>query len=204
MAIFRRGGIRQSFLADAARVLILALTVSAGAGLATGTSRAEPLAALATGAMANFNVSKAPEPAPEIRFFDEEGTKITLGDFEGRVVLLNFWATWCAPCRREMPDFAELQREFGPDGFDVVAVSGDRQGPAVVQPFYDEIGVKDLIVYNDRTMKAQRAFRVYGLPTTMLIDREGREIGRLLGPAEWASADAKALIAQAVGKAGEN
>ena len=190
MANFRRARIHRSLLA--------ALAVALGLTFATAASADTRLAKLATGAMANFTVSKAPKPAPAIHFVDGEGARVTLADFRGEVVLLNFWATWCAPCRREMPDLAALKREFGPRGLDVVAVSGDRQGPAVIQPFFEQIGVTGLAIYNDRTMKAQRAFRVYGLPTTMLIDREGRELGRLLGPAEWASPEAKALVAHVV------
>ncbi len=180
MAIFRR-----------ARIL---LSLLAGLMLAPGLAVAASLQNLATGAMANITVSEAPKPAPEVHFVDAEGGRVSLAGFEGKVVLLNFWATWCAPCRREMPDLAELQREFGPDGFVVVAVSGDRQGPSVIQPFYDRNGVTGLAIYNDRTMGTQRAFRVYGLPTTVLLDRRGHELARLLGPAEWASPEAKALI----------
>ncbi len=190
MANFRRARIRRSLLAG--------LAVALGLTIAPAVAAAERLQALATGAMANFTLSDPPKPALDIQFVDGEGGRVTLADFRGKVVLLNFWATWCAPCRREMPDLAELKREFGPDGFDVAAVSGDRQGPAVIAPFYAQIGVTGLAVYNDRSMKSQRAFRVYGLPTTLLLDREGRELGRLLGPAEWASPEAKALIAHFV------
>ena len=138
MAIFRR-----------ARIL---LSLLAGLMLAPGLAVAASLQNLATGAMANITVSEAPKPAPEVHFVDAEGGRVSLAGFEGKVVLLNFWATWCAPCRREMPDLAELQREFGPDGFVVVAVSSDRQGPSVIQPFYDRNGVTGLAIYNDRTM----------------------------------------------------
>jgi thiol-disulfide isomerase/thioredoxin len=116
-----------------------------------------------------------------------QGEAIGLADFRGKVVLLNIWATWCAPCRREMPTLERLQAELGGPDFEVVALSIDRKGISVVKEFYDELGLRELGMYVDTSAKASRELGALGVPTTLLIDREGNEIGRLLGPAEWDS-----------------
>ena len=131
-------------------------------------------------------------------FTDAEGKPRTLADWKGRVVLLNLWATWCAPCRKEMPQLENLQKELGSDKFEVVALSVDRTGIAGAKKFLDQIKVERLGVYADATARAGSALRAIGMPTTLLIDREGREVGRLIGPAEWDSADAKRLIEAAL------
>ena len=160
------------------------------------------MAGLATGAMTNFEFADAPRPLPEAHFVDAGGDAVSLSRFRGKVVLLNFWATWCGPCKREMPDLDRLQAELGGSDFQVVALSSDRGGPAVVQPFYDDVGVQHLAVYNDRRAKVQRDFGVRGLPTTVLIDRQGRELGRLVGPAHWGSPEALALLREVIAAGG--
>lgn len=149
---------------------------------------------LLTGAMANFSPAAPERPAPEIHFVDLAGTEMTLQAFRGKVVVLNLWATWCGPCRHEMPSLDRLEAKLGGPGFAVVALSADRQGPDVVPPFYREIGVTHLEVYNDRTMKSVRAFAAPGLPTTIVVGADGLEKGRLIGPAEWDSPEALALL----------
>lgn len=129
--------------------------------------------------------AKKPVPLPEVRFTDGEGRPLTLADFRGRIVLLNIWATWCTPCREEMPTLDRLQARLGGPDFEVVALSIDHDGIAAVRKFYQEIGIKHLRIYNDPEMRATTALSVLGIPATLLIDREGREIGRALGPAEW-------------------
>ena len=103
---------------------------------------AHDVSELAVGAMANFTVLDEPKPAPPVRFIDAEGRELKLEDFRGKLVLLDFWATWCAPCRREMPEFDKLQAEFGGDSFQVVALASDRKGLPAVKKFYDELGIK--------------------------------------------------------------
>lgn len=126
-----------------------------------------------------------PRPVPELRFADGNGRPLALADFRGKVVLLNIWATWCGPCRAEMPTLDRLQAKLGGPDFEVVALSIDRAGMGAVDRFYAEIGVKHLGRYLDVTAKTARDLGAYGLPTTLLIDREGREVARHVGPAEW-------------------
>lgn len=151
-----------------------------------------------TGAVAAFVMKSAPEALPDVSFIDAKGQTRTLNDFKGKVVLLNLWATWCAPCRKEMPALDRLQSELGSDKFQVVAISVDRSGAEGARKFLDSIGIKQLALYAEPTARLGAALRAIGMPTTLLIDAGGREIGRLTGPAEWDSADAKAFIQEAL------
>lgn len=127
-------------------------------------------------------------------FVDGSGRDLTLADFRGRVVLLNIWATWCVPCREEMPTLDALQEKLGGDDFHVLPLSIDRAGMKVVRRFYEEIGIRHLGMYLADSTRAMLAFGVLGLPTTILIDRNGFERGRLVGPAEWDSHEVMAQI----------
>lgn len=127
-------------------------------------------------------------------FVDGAGRDLTLADFRGRVVLLNIWATWCVPCREEMPTLDALQEKLGGDDFRVLPLSIDRAGMTVVRRFYDEIGIRHLGMYLADSTRAMLAFGALGLPTTILIDRDGFERGRLVGPAEWDSPEVVAQI----------
>ena len=131
--------------------------------------------------------ASAPQSLPEIRFQDGDGKPHTLSDFRGKVVLLNVWATWCAPCRKEMPALDRLQQTLGGGEFEVVALSINSGGPAVMRRFYEEIGIRALAIYVDPTTEATGKLRTLGIPTTLLLDREGRERWRKTGPAEWDS-----------------
>jgi len=126
-----------------------------------------------------------PQPLAAISFADENGNALTLDRWRGKVVLLNIWATWCAPCRHEMPTLDRLQARLGGERFEVVALSIDRAGVDVVRRFFDKIGIQHLGIVIDETMKASRDIGIYGLPETLLIAPDGRELGRLIGPAEW-------------------
>ncbi len=151
-----------------------------------------------TGQMAAYVKKRTPEALPEITFNDASGKVLTLADFKGKTVLLNLWATWCAPCREEMPSLDRLQKDLGSDKFEVVALSLDRKGAEAAQKFLDETKVTHLKLYIDATAKHGTTLRAIGMPTTILIDKEGRELGRLTGPAEWDSEDAKKLIKAAM------
>jgi thiol-disulfide isomerase/thioredoxin len=136
-------------------------------------------------APAGFAVHESPRPLPEIHFENSQGEAMRLADFRGKVVLLNVWATWCPPCREEMPSLDRLQKALGGPGFEVVALSIDAGGAAVVEKFYKEVGIGSLAIYVDPGMRAAGQLRTPGLPTTLLIDAEGRELGRHAGPASW-------------------
>lgn len=134
-----------------------------------------------------------------VPFLADDGTEMTLADFEGKWVVLNFWATWCAPCRKEMPHLSELQTEFAGDDFEVVTVAtGLNQRPAMVR-FFEEIGVDNLPLHTDANSAFARDFGVVGLPATLIINPEGFEIARLQGDADWASDSAKAIVRALMG-----
>lgn len=143
-----------------------------------------PSAAVA-GPPANFAMHEAPQDLPPISFQDEAGNTLTLDDWRGRYVLLNLWATWCVPCREEMPTLDNLQAALGSERFEVLALSIDRGGTTAVRRFYDEIGISNLRLVIDASGRAGFDLGVVGLPATVLIDPDGREVGRLVGPAEW-------------------
>lgn len=149
---------------------------------------------LSVGEMTAFVFKPAPEALPKVAFVDAEGKERSLDDWKGKVVLLNLWATWCVPCRKEMPGLDRVQAELKSDKFEVVAVSVDRTGIAGAKKFLDQIKVQNLAVLADPAARMGATLRAIGMPATLLIDAEGREIGRLVGPAEWDSPEAKALI----------
>lgn len=144
---------------------------------------------------------KAPRVLPELRFTDGDAHPLSLADFRGRPVVLNIWATWCLPCRKEMPALDRLQAAFDKSGLAVLPLSIDRQGASVVRQFYREVGLKALGIYLDPSGKVSRDVDVSGVPATLLIDRDGREIARKLGPAEWDSPAMTALIRDRLGLA---
>ena len=147
------------------------------------------------GISGDFSPIDPPEQISAPNFQDKMGQAVSLEDFKGKVVVLNFWATWCPPCIAEMPALDKLQSEMGGDDFAVVAVSTDRQGIKKTAPFYRRAGIKNLALYNDTRGGMMDAFGAKVLPVTVVLDREGRLIGRLEGAAQWDSEKAKALIA---------
>ena len=154
----------------------------AGARLSFG---AEPTAETST--RAGLIVWAEPKPVDNVSFVDGEGKPRSLADFRGKVVLLNLWATWCVPCRQEMPTLDRLQAKLGGNDFHMVALSLDQGGLQVVRDFYREIGIQHLQIYLDEQMQTLQSLGAFGLPATLLLDREGREIGRKVGAAEWDS-----------------
>ena len=131
-----------------------------------------------------------PAQIADFAFEDASGNKRSLANFRGRYVLLNVWATWCVPCREEMPALARLQQKLGGPEFEVVALSVDSGGADAVKRFFTELAVDTLKVYVDRSLQANAALSLVGIPTTVLIDPRGREVGRVVGPADWDSAEA--------------
>lgn len=144
-------------------------------------------AAGSTEAPANFILHEAPRPLPEIAIVDGDRKTGALADFRGKFVLLNIWATWCVPCRKEMPTLDRLQARLGGSDFQVVTLSIDRGGADAVRKFYANVGVKNLAININSSAEATFKLGAVGLPTTLLINREGQEIGRLIGGAEWDS-----------------
>ena len=145
---------------------------------------------------AAMTLHDTPSELPDVRFTDGSGKRLSLADFRGKLVLLNLWATWCGPCREEMPTLDRLQAALGGADFEVVALSIDRAGMGVVDAFYAEIGVKSLARYIDESGKSAQQLNTVGLPTTLLLDREGREIARHVGPAEWDTPEMVAFFRQ--------
>ncbi|WP_299817829.1 TlpA disulfide reductase family protein [uncultured Roseibium sp.] len=152
----------------------------------------------ATGEVAAFLPASQPLDLKGLTFMGPDGEQVSLADFSDRTVLLNLWATWCAPCRKEMPALDQLQADMGDESFEVVAVNLDRGGPDKPKAFLEEIGVSHLTYYQDSSngllKDLRKVARATGLPTTILVSPEGCEIGTMYGPAEWASGEAKELV----------
>jgi thiol-disulfide isomerase/thioredoxin len=165
---------------------------------------AKRLMPLSRGEVAAFAPNSAARRATDIAFLDGNGTPVSLQDFRGRLVLINLWATWCVPCRKEMPALDELQRKLGGADFTVLAINLDQRDREKPKKFLSEINVKSLTYYEDPStnvfQKLKAAGRAPGLPSTILVDRDGCELGFMPGPAEWASDDALALLRAALAK----
>jgi thiol-disulfide isomerase/thioredoxin len=157
----------------------------------------------AKGEVAAFRTADAPEYLADIAFKAPDGADLSLKDFAGKTVLLNLWATWCVPCRTEMPALDRLEAEMGSDTFTVAAVNIDLNNPERAKEFLDEIGVERLAFYSDPSsglfMDLKRRGLAFGLPVTLLIDGNGCRVGSVEGPAAWDSDEAKALIGAAAG-----
>ncbi len=156
----------------------------------------------ATGQVAGFRPVSEPLDLSNISFFDEAGKSKTLADWKGKLILFNLWATWCPPCREEMPWFEELQQAKGGDAFQVLPVSIDLGDPAKPKKFYEDEGLNDLPFLHDGTMEAfqflKRKAVALGMPTTLLVDENTCAIGVLNGPAHWASPDAFRFVDKAI------
>jgi len=165
---------------------------------AASAALAARLAPLAKGELAALSVASDPRRPEPFAFEREDGGKVTLKDFHGRAVLLNLWATWCVPCRAEMPALDRLQAAKGGPGFEVVAVNVDTARLERRAAFLDSIGVKTLTRYADPSGDVFETLRkdgkALGLPVTLVIDKDGCEVGAVEGGAKWDSAEAQALI----------
>ena len=150
-------------------------------------------------ALGEFTPVDPPRPAPELHFTTRDGKPVSLADFHGHFLLVNLWATWCAPCVREMPSLQRLQARLG-DRLEVLAISEDRGGASAVDGFLAQHGLDRLAVYLDPKAAAQQAFALQGLPTSFLIDPQGRILGKLEGAAEWDSPDMVARLEKYLGR----
>ena len=197
------GGITGVAVALAAVYGIGALKRNAADTACAGAAHlAERLAPLARGEVAAFTVADGSQRLPDLAFRDASGTERRLADWRGRTVLLNLWATWCVPCRKEMPALDALEGKLGGPAFEVVAVNIDTRNADKPRVWLNEVGVGRLGYYADPSAKICQDLktrgRAAGLPTTLLVDPAGCEIGTIFGPAEWASEDAVKLVTAAL------
>jgi thiol-disulfide isomerase/thioredoxin len=174
----------------------------ADAACQAAVNAAAKLTPLVHGEVAALTVAQRPFQVPDVTFKDGSGHDRKLGDWRGRTVLLNLWATWCVPCRKEMPALDALQGDLGGPNFEVVAVNIDQRDPEKPLKFLKDVGITHLAYYSDDSAHVyedlKTAGKAFGMPTTVLVDRTGCEIGNMAGPAEWASADGVNLVSAAV------
>ncbi|MDF1855311.1 TlpA disulfide reductase family protein [Pseudooceanicola sp.] len=165
-----------------------------GANAALAGPMQEVIATHKGEALKGLAVHGAPRPLPEAEF-DAPGGKAGLEMYRGQIVVLNFWAVWCAPCREEMATLSALEAEFGGEEFAVVTLATGPNALPAIDKFFAEVAVDNLPKYRDPRSVLARGAGVFGLPVTMILDREGRELARLVGPADWHSEAARALVA---------
>ena len=162
------------------------------------------MAPFARGEVAAVGVSQTPKTLPSLAFKDASGADKTLADWRGRTVLLNLWATWCVPCRKEMPALDALQSRLGGADFEVVSINIDTRDVEKPRTWLKEVGIAKLGYYADNSAKVfqdlKAVGKAFGMPTTLLVDRNGCELATLAGPAEWASDDAVKLVTAALGR----
>jgi thiol-disulfide isomerase/thioredoxin len=206
LAMVLAGGIAGVIVGLAGVYGIATLTRNAGGDAACrpAIELAKKLAPFARGEVAAVNVAKSPLKVPDLAFQDAAGKPLTLAHWRGRTVLLNLWATWCVPCRKEMPSLDALEQRLGGPAFEVVAVNIDTRDADKPKVWLKEVSVQKLNYYADptaRTFQDLKAIgRAFGMPTTLLVDPQGCEIASIAGPAEWASEDAIKLIKAALGQ----
>ncbi|MDF1728571.1 MAG: TlpA disulfide reductase family protein [Sulfitobacter sp.] len=172
-------------------LIYTALTLGATTALAAGPE----IESLRDGDMKKLVVHESPQATSDAAFqLADDAGEATLADWQGKYVLVNFWATWCAPCRKEMPQLDALQQEFGGDDFEVLTIATGRNSPTGIEKFFEEAGIKSLPRHQDPRQALASQMGIFGLPITVLIDPEGREIARLRGDAKWDSDSAKAIV----------
>jgi thiol-disulfide isomerase/thioredoxin len=213
-AFLRKIGRLRLYSAVAALVILIVLagvygiarlrSNPADAACAAAVNTGKRIASLARGEVAALTVAQRPFPVPDLAFKDAQGREVRLSDWRGRTVLLNLWATWCVPCRREMPALDALQALLGGDDFQVVAVNIDTRDPQKPRTFLKDVGITHLAYYSDPSARVfenlKTAGKAFGMPTTLIVDPSGCEIGNIAGPAEWASDDGVKLVGAAIRK----
>jgi thiol-disulfide isomerase/thioredoxin len=195
--------------------LVVGLAGVYGIGRLRGNAAADPackaavetaarMAPLARGEVAAVAVERSPKTLPMLAFKDAQGAEKSLADWRGRTVLLNLWATWCVPCRKEMPALDALERKLGGQDFEVVSVNIDTRDADRPRQWLNSVGIKTLAYYADSNAKVFQDLKVigkaFGMPTTLIVDPHGCELASLAGPAEWASGDAVKLVSAALQK----
>jgi len=177
------------------RKLLSALLYTALIGVANpGLADMDAIADLRTGDMRKLIFHSAPMDGSDVAFTHEDGSEMSLAAYEGQYVVLNFWATWCAPCRKEMPHLSALQTQMGGDAMQVVTVATGRNARPAMERFLDEIGVDNLPLHTDARQALARSMGVLGLPATIILNPQGQEIARMQGEADWSSDSAIAIM----------
>ncbi len=179
--------------------LMRSVLVYLAAGLGANAAVAQDLSAYLTGEMRGLVIHDAPVASSSLPYLRMDDTQGHLADYAGRHIVLNFWATWCAPCREEMPSLQNLQTARGGADFAVVTLATGRNPPQAIRRFFEEIGVRDLPQYRDINQQIAREMAVFGLPITVILNPAGQEIARLRGDAHWDSPEALALIDALIG-----
>ena len=181
-------------------------TAMSGESCAASVAFAETIQPLATGHVAAMASAAEAVPLQSLAFAGPDGQAMTLGDLSGKTVLVNLWATWCAPCREEMPALDELQVELGSDDFEILAINIDGGDDSKPKRFLTDIGVSDLGFYRDNTMGVFNTLKkgglAFGLPVTLLVDDKGCLLASMNGPAHWSGDDAKTYIRGALARDG--
>ena len=174
---------------------LLALAAYTCMALGASAADADPaIAALREGDMKKLVLHAEPRPVPAEAFTAPDGGPGPLAEYRGSIIVLNFWATWCAPCRKEMPTLSRLQEALGGADLQVVALSLNPRRPEAERAFLEQIGVANLPAPRDEGLRISRAMGVRGLPVTVIIDRGAMEIARLVGEADWSSQSAQAIL----------
>jgi thiol-disulfide isomerase/thioredoxin len=175
---------------------------SGNSACTAGRAMAARLKPLAIGEVAAMGILDEPAPAPNLVFFADGGAPKRLADFKGKTVLVNLWATWCIPCRQEMPTLDKLEGDLGSPKFEVVSINIDQRNPGKPRAFLQEVGVKHLGYYYDQSVNVfqelKAATKVEGLPVSVLVGADGCALGVINGPADWGSSDAAALVKAAL------
>lgn len=180
--------------------LTLAALYTAALMLANpGFADVEAAKAAVGGDMRKLVFHSAPKDSGDVDFMTFDEQPLNLSDWQGKWVLVNFWATWCAPCRKEMPMLSALQEDLGGESFEVVTIATSRNPPAKMKAFFDEIGVDNLPLHRDPRSMLARQMGVLGLPVTVILNPDGQEIARLTGDADWASDEARAVLDALIG-----